>query len=152
MPDTTPTGTSTARFGAGRTSAVFEKSATGSTSHIGVVSHDGVQLQWMVLPPEDPPAALGLPVFQGPQNLSAHNQGQLGYSLSSTISQLARNASHNNELTGAMAGMARVGKSAARKPLCIAQHTGIVGCHSLVQKIITQPGPVAEAESKPKLL
>jgi len=38
-------------------------------------------LQWVIWPPESPLTALRYLVFQGPQNLSAHSQGLLGWSL-----------------------------------------------------------------------
>lgn len=38
-------------------------------------------LQWVIWPPENPLTALKYMFFQGPQNLSAHSQGLLGWSL-----------------------------------------------------------------------
>ena len=38
-------------------------------------------LQWVIWPPENPRVALEYLFFQGPQNLSAHAQGLLGWSL-----------------------------------------------------------------------
>lgn len=38
-------------------------------------------LQWVIWPPPGPWEALRLMIFQGPQNLSAHSQGLLGWSL-----------------------------------------------------------------------
>ena len=38
-------------------------------------------LQWVIWPPASPAETLRLLFFQGPQNLSAHSQGLLGWSL-----------------------------------------------------------------------
>lgn len=38
-------------------------------------------LQWVIWPPPWPVEAVWLLIFQGPQNLSAHSQGLLGWSL-----------------------------------------------------------------------
>ena len=38
-------------------------------------------LQWVIWPPDSPLVALRYLFFQGPQNLSAHSQGLLGWSL-----------------------------------------------------------------------
>ena len=37
--------------------------------------------QWVIWPPEHPQTALSYLFFQGPQNLSAHSQGLLGWSM-----------------------------------------------------------------------
>ncbi|MEM9060376.1 MAG: hypothetical protein AAGD13_07915 [Pseudomonadota bacterium] len=38
-------------------------------------------LQWVIWPPAAPQEAISMLFFQGPQNLSAHSQGLLGWSL-----------------------------------------------------------------------
>lgn len=38
-------------------------------------------LQWVIWPPPGPVEALRMLIFQGPQNLSAHSQGLLGWAL-----------------------------------------------------------------------
>ncbi|MEM9045280.1 MAG: hypothetical protein AAGC81_11325 [Pseudomonadota bacterium] len=42
---------------------------------------EGLPIQWVIWPPASPVEAFGLLFFQGPQNLSAHSQGLLGWSL-----------------------------------------------------------------------
>jgi len=42
---------------------------------------DGLPLQWVIKPTEAPVEALKYITFQGPQNLSAHSQGLLGWIL-----------------------------------------------------------------------
>lgn len=42
---------------------------------------DGLPLQWVIKPMEAPMAALKYITFQGPENLSAHSQGLLGWFL-----------------------------------------------------------------------
>ncbi len=42
---------------------------------------EGLPYQWVIWPPASPLDALKLLVFQGPQNLSAHSQGILGWCL-----------------------------------------------------------------------
>jgi len=42
---------------------------------------DGLPLQWVIKPIEAPLAALKYLTFQGPENLSAHSQGLLGWFL-----------------------------------------------------------------------
>lgn len=42
---------------------------------------DSLPRQWVIWPPEAPQTALRLLIFQGPQTLSAHGQGILGWCL-----------------------------------------------------------------------
>ncbi|MDJ0612429.1 MAG: hypothetical protein QNJ29_02050 [Rhizobiaceae bacterium] len=42
---------------------------------------EGLPYQWVIWPPASPLDALRMLVFQGPQNLSAHSQGILGWCL-----------------------------------------------------------------------
>ena len=42
---------------------------------------DDLPLQWVIWPVESPKIALDYLIFQGPQNLSAHSQGLMGWAL-----------------------------------------------------------------------